>query len=68
MSQLNNEQQPNQVSQEYYIMGITDGSNYKKIQFANSDYLAGYKHGLFSILEASIDDMSLALSQVELPF
>ena len=59
------EQQQDQAREEYYIMGITDGANGSAIEHVNEEYLIGYKHGLFSALEASIDDMALS---TESPF
>lgn len=62
------EEQQDQARQEYYIMGVTDGGNGQPIGFTNDEYLTGYKHGLFSALEASIDDMALAMTTSEPPF
>ena len=62
------EQQQDQAREEYYIMGITAGSNGGVIEYVNDEYLTGYKHGLFRVLEASIDDIALAMGSDKAPF
>lgn len=62
------EQQQDQAREEYYIMGITAGSNGTAIEFANEEYLTGYKHGLFSVLDSHTDNLALAMSGDEPPF